>query len=127
MRQVGRPSTYTEDMPEKMIKWFNRPIATYSGHKTTITKFPTFERFALEHGVHHQTLLNWCDKHAEFLEAYNVCKGIQKDLLIEGGLSGIYKERFAMFLSVNVSDLKDKVEQTIDQKVVQVSLNYKDE
>lgn len=125
MSSAGQPTKYREEYCEEMIKFFKVECVTFTSRgEKRVTKFPTFERFALNIGVHHQTLLNWCDAHAKFFEAYKKCKEIQKDLLIEGGLSGHYNAAFTMFLAKNVTDLKDK--QEVEHTVDEIRLAYKD-
>jgi hypothetical protein len=113
----GRPTKYTEEMPGKMIAFFNRDCVTYDqrGNKKVV-KFPTFERFAFDNDVHHETLLEWSRKHPAFSEAYKKCKEFQKDLLVEGGLGGHYNNQFAIFLAKNVTDLRDKVEHDLSSE-----------
>jgi hypothetical protein len=121
---MARPTSYKEEYPELMLKFFSVDCVTYAARgDKRVTKFPTFERFAVLIGVHHQTLLNWCDANPLFLEAYKQCKEIQKDLLIEGGLAGHYNSAFAMFLAKNVTDLKDSVDHSHNHNPIQLSFN----
>lgn len=121
----GQPTKYKEEYCQEMIDFFDVECVTYGPRDKKINKFPTFERFALKIGVHHQTLLNWRDANPQFFEAYIKCKEIQKDLLIEGGLSGHYNAAFTMFLAKNVTDLRDK--QEVEHSVSRIEIDKIDE
>lgn len=109
-----------------MIEFFERELIDYSGEKPKLNKFPTFERFSCNKRLHNETLLEWCKEHEEFSVAYQHCKKIQKDLLIEGGLSGAYKEGFTKFLAVNVTDLRDKIESEVTTRQIQINIDKDD-
>lgn len=124
--KVGRPTKYYPEICEEIIEFFERELIDYSGEKPKLNKFPTFERFACNKRLNHETLLEWCKVHPNFSEAYKHCKLIQKDLLIEGGLSGAYKEGFTKFLAVNVTDLRDKVESEVTTRQIQINIDKQD-
>lgn len=75
---AGRPTKYTDDLPEKMLAYFDidDPFDTFITEEThsvaksgatkdvvkkkmIAKKLPTFERFAHEIGVHYDTLREW--------------------------------------------------------------------
>lgn len=124
---IGRPTKYYPEICEEMIEFFERELIDYSEEKPKLVKFPTFERFSCNKRLNTETLLEWCKIHPDFSAAYKRCKQVQKDLLIEGGLSGAYKEGFTKFLAVNITDLRDKVEVENTNKNIEVKLSYKDE
>jgi hypothetical protein len=119
----GRPTDYKPEYCEKIIEWFeiapNREVeiphykdggVTWNDYKTVANKLPKFHEFAKSIGVVHQTLHNWCDSHVEFFEAFTRAKELQKYFLIENGLNGCYNPTFAIFVSKNITDMKDKQE-----------------
>lgn len=89
-------------------------------YKLIPNDLPTFEGFARKIGVTHKTLLNWTDavedpeapelvyKYPDFLQAYNVCKAIQKEFLVDNGLKGNYPPASFIFVTKNVTDMTDK-------------------
>jgi len=122
-RKVGRPTKYNDDIPEKMLDFFDIPLT----YKTTEQKMsasgvvmdlevvkaspmPTFEGFSLEIGVCMDTLTEWKANHKPFSLAYRVCKGIQKRFLMSHGLSGAYNSNFAKFVAINCTDMVDRSE-----------------
>ena len=125
---MGRPTAYRVEYIEEMLKHFNQPlyinkeVQQASGGrlvKVMVEKpnsMPTFERFALNIGVTHDTLRNWCKEHPEFFGAYNACKDIQKDFIVEHGMMGNYNPGFAKFIAVNVTNLRDKVTHEVDDE-----------
>lgn len=124
-----RPTKYEREYALQMIDFFSVEVFTIDklGRKK-LNRYPTFERFATNIGVTHKTLWNWAQHpdNSEFLHAYQICQDLQKALLVEGGLSGEYNNNFAKFLAVNVTDLRDKVEQEINQKTVQINIDRDD-
>ena len=99
----GAPEKYKEEYCEEIIHYFRN----YSG-------FPTLEGFATDVlDVDPDTLLNWREKHPKFFGAVKKAKAIQKNTLIQGGLSGEYQTGFAIFVGKNNCDMKDKVEQEV--------------
>lgn len=120
----GRPTKYKKKFCEAIIKYFSQ--ATTKIEKVTqITKagvtsydlvvanpLPLFSAFARSIGVDENTLLNWTTQHPEFLGAYTHAKALQKEFLIENGMAGRYDTKFAMFVAVNATDMRDKVDHT---------------
>ncbi|MCK5608275.1 hypothetical protein KAR91_40715 [Candidatus Pacearchaeota archaeon] len=123
-KEKGRPTKYNKKYCKQIEKFFNRNLvdevkedgislqrkATEKVVDRIPCELPTFERFAFSIGVHRETLINWTEKHPEFFDAYRKCKDLQKDILIQHGLSGNYNATFAIFTSKNITDMKDKCE-----------------
>jgi len=125
--KVGRPTSYKEEYCEKIIDFFNRPpfeahtvkndegedvpAMAPSGHPIMIPcQLPTLEAFSLEIGVHVNTLLNWQNKHKEFLCAVQQAKAIQKNILVQCGLFKLYDARFATLVATNMTDMTEQKE-----------------
>lgn len=130
---MGRPTLYREEYCEQIIEYFEQPLYIIkekeiaSGGRKVIIKeevpnsLPTFEGFARKLRVDHDTLVNWTRKHKDFFGAYMLCKGIQKEFIVEHGSKGNYNAAFTKFLAVNVTDLRDKVTHEIGD----VNLEFK--
>lgn len=108
-------SKYEERFCEEMIKFFSCPIhTTYKDDKGVEHLrpciYPTFERFASMIGVLYQTLLNWCESHESFKTAFELCKQMQRDILISNGLSGAYNPAFAKFVATVSHGMVEKTE-----------------
>ena len=110
---AGRPTKYSEEYIKKLLDYFDVPLYTIRNGKKEVNPMPTFEGFCFDNRISHQTLLDWCKKHAEFLEAYNACKQKQKQMIVQGGMLGAYNAQFTIFVAKNVTDMKDRVE-TVD-------------
>lgn len=117
--RTGRPSTYKEEYCDMIIDFF------YIEHTKQVQKFdkdgnsyivevanslPTFERFAVSIDVHRETLRNWCNEYPDFFAAYKKAQDLQKDMLIDLAIRGLYNPTFSIFTAKNITDMKDKVE-----------------
>lgn len=136
--KVGRPTKYTDEMPKKLLEFFEVPLkvteieeVASKGEVVSLTKqvpntFPTFENFAVKERLSDSTLRLWRDTHPEFSLAYEICKKIQKNFIIQHGLIGSYNSAFAKFVAVNVTDLKDSTHQEIEQHKIQINIDSDD-
>lgn len=108
---LGRPTKYSNDIPDKMIEWFERePKFEVVGDVKIPPYLPTFERFATRvMRVSVDTLHEWTLHYPAFSEAYKHCKNIQKEHLIQYGLNGLYNPAFAKFVAINCTDMSDSV------------------
>jgi len=142
----GRPSKYDEKYCDEIIDFFNRepysplmidsedggqvPVLTKAGAPVLVPcRLPTFEGFAIKIGVHRETLLNWVDSNEDFFDAYKRAKDMQKDILIQNSLVGAYDKTFAIFTAKNVTDMKDKSTDDIDETPptpVQITVTVQD-
>lgn len=61
-------------------------------------------------GVQHDTLLNWTEKHSEFLGAYKKAKDLQTQFIQEGMIAGVFQGGAAVFAAKNMTDMRDKTE-----------------
>ncbi len=104
-----------------IIKYFSKPpyfektkqIVNKKGEVVEVEErrandFPTYAGFAAKIGVTRQVLHDWCDKHPEFLYAYNKCKSLQEKFLVTNGLNGMFNSGFAIFTAKNVIGWRDK-------------------
>lgn len=138
MAKRGRKTKYKKIYCKKLIDFFTNSarVERQVKEKTTKTlsngsvyvtekyeyfsgKLPTFDQFAVEIGVHRDTLLEWSQatkgtkgklKYPEFSVAYNRAKQIQKEWLIDVGLKGLAPPASFIFVAKNVTDMTDKQE-----------------
>lgn len=89
---------------ETMLAWF-------SEHQTNLKEWkriPFFSRFAREvTKCSEDTLINYAKEDKEFLVAYKQCKQIQKEILIEGGLNGMFNATAYIFTAKNITEMRD--------------------
>ncbi len=143
-KKVGRPSAYKPEYAQAIIDYFaNAPLyeevriphykngeLAWEDIKRFPPRLPTLVQFAKSIGVCYPTVYNWqCLGHAsfheEFLDAYYRAKKMQKDFLIQCGLSGIYNASFAQFTAINITDMQNKsaTELNATSPLVQVTEN----
>lgn len=129
----GRPTSYKKKYVKQMLKFFNTPqyekvpveeiynddgVLIKTKYKVMGAKLPFLSAFARSINSTDTTLRHWAyqkNKEGEimrpdFLRAYKECKKIQKELLIGGGLSGLYNATSYIFTAKNITDMRDKVE-----------------
>ena len=122
----GRPSSYQAELPQMMLAYFKTQAQeclkegedAQGNIKMVGRKFVTFNGFAQTIGVSTSTLKSWSDavnadghyKYPEFREAYELCKDIQSDLIINGGLTGAYKGGFATMAAMNLMGWKNQAQ-----------------
>jgi hypothetical protein len=143
-KKVGRPTSYKKEYCQQIIDYFtNAPLyeevtiphyskgeLVYEDVKRFPPKLPTLVQFAKFIGVSYPTVYNWqCLGHAsfheEFLDAYYRAKHMQKDFLIQAGLSGVFNPGFATFVAINITDMQQKnsTELNTPTPLVQVTEN----
>lgn len=136
----GRPSKYRPEFCQEIINFFDVEHTTMKtfqsfrkdGSVVTITRevanqLPTFERFAVNCGVHTDTLVEWTKVHEEFSVAYKTAKHLQKEMLNDLALRGFYNPTYTQFVAKNITDMKDKTEQEVVTKTVYITPEEKEE
>jgi len=139
--KIGRPTKYTEDIPEKMINFFNRPLmkaqqvevpgrnGVQMVTEMVANELPTIEGFCCELVISKDTLHQWIKKYPLLSDAYKFAKQAQKNHLIQNGLSGNYNSAFCKFIAINCTDLVDKVvtEHQVDKDTLKLAYGLDDE
>ena len=119
--EPGQPTKYRPEYCQQLIDYFSiEPLEIIREQEITGTeggkyvsrrlpqRFPWFEGFARKIGVHRNTLKNWCAEHPEFAEAYETAKDLQREFLVDIGLSGAAPPSFAIFTMKNVCGWRDE-------------------
>lgn len=126
---LGRPTKYDPSFCEEIILYFSvkpyfkkakavhdeygEEIESNEQGKVEVSDFPNFAGFAAQIGVHRETLLNWCDQHPDFFDAYKRAKELQENWLVVNGMAGNINTAFGIFIAKNVTDMRDNKELTI--------------
>ena len=128
---VGRPTKYRPEYCQQLLAHFSQPLT-----KTVIKKYttkagtvieepiekpnelPTIEGFAESIGVVKDVIIDWTNKYPEFLFAYRRAKQIFRDFIVRNGITGRYDSRFAQFVAINDTDMRDRKE------VVTLNFNF---
>jgi hypothetical protein len=129
---AGAPTKFKDEYCEAMIAFFSgqkyerviieQETKTTKQGRSERVKYryvpkdlPQLEAYARNIGVTFQTLYNWAHekddkgniKRPEFFDAYNVCKQLQKEFLIDNGLMGNYPPASFIFVAKNITDMRD--------------------
>ena len=130
----GRPTKYKEEYCQELLDFF-----TVNHTKTVIKRkhtekqgeveyeveepntLPTFEKFAVSIDVNTDTLLEWKNKknkdgtlfYPKFSAAYKKAKNLQKAMLVDLGMRGLYNPTFTIFVAKNITDMHDVQRQEV--------------
>lgn len=118
----GRPTLYTDDMPNKLLDYFDIPPFRTETQEvydkkaqevrtitvTVANELPTLAGFASVIGVHRDTLNQWEKSHPEFSDAVKRAKAHQERILVSNGLSDRYNSTMTIFALKNLADWKDR-------------------
>jgi hypothetical protein len=99
----GRPTIYTEDMPQKVFDYIKQSGFKYDHAKQCwIGKLPSKAGLAIYLGVVKRTLLDWADKYEEFSHALSFVEMYQEQELMNNGLNGVFNSTISkLILSSN--------------------------
>ena len=136
--KFGRPTKYKKKYCKEIVKYFDVPyfvkkkvVKIIKGipveyEEEVPNRIPLFEGFCREIGITQKTLVNWTAQYNEFLLAYERAKGLQKEMLVYLSINNYLNPAYAIFLTKNITDLKDKVEAdvtTAGEKIESVNLS----
>ena len=123
----GRPTKYNEEMQRLADEYVdNCGLYMILDDKKVPNSIPSIVGLALKLKVHRDTIYEWCKTHRQFSDTLENIKQKQELFLMHHGLTKGYDSGFAKFLAINVTSYKDKVEQTIDHKNVQINIDSND-
>lgn len=99
---------------EKKEYFVSGEVKSESNEKKPVpAPMPTFYRFATKINVNVESLREWRKKNGKFASAYKECKELQKEFLINNGLSGASPAAAFIFTAKNVTDMRDKQELSV--------------
>lgn len=136
---------YKKEVLEHSKEFFESGKLRKEGEKTALipNKLPTLYRFARKIGVDFTTVWRWAEKgetmqkdgewtkdtapdFIKFCNAYKEAKEMQKEFLINIGLSGASNAPFTIFTAKNVTDMRDQseVKHYLPQPILDVFSNH---
>lgn len=93
----GRPSSYTEDMPERLVEHFRIDLDELLLHNFTTAQksnlrlnpkiLPSITKFCEEVGITKTTLHDWRSKHEEFAAAYAHARDLYEEMIVTLGFT----------------------------------------
>lgn len=111
---------YSPEYAERMVSFFLKDKAYEEKEEDCVTskgvlkrnirranKIPVFSAFARELNVPTSALQGWKEKYPEFALAYDKCKEIQKEFIVENMVNGIYNPAAGIFTAKNLTDMRD--------------------
>jgi len=136
--KFGRPTKYKKQYCKDIVAYFDVPyfvkkkvVKIIKGipvewEEEVPNRIPLFEGFCRDIGITQRTLTNWITQYDDFFLAYERAKGLQKEMLVYLSVNNYLNPTYAVFLTKNITDLKDKVETDITsagEKVESVNLS----
>jgi len=121
---AGRPSKYKPEYCKKIVAYFSiepyeeRLVPVYDKKTGAILEIPQLMandlpllgKFAVSIDVSKDTVNEWAKVYPEFSVALKKAKELQRAILITNGLKGLYQTAYAIFLSKNITELRDNKE-----------------
>ena len=108
---------YFEMMAAKDTRELAPVVVTQDGDKSSFQKtevrricaeLPTIEGFAVSIKIPSTTVRGWAKDHEEFAVAYARAKDIQRQLLVDRGLTRQYDPQAFAFVAKNITDMNDR-------------------
>jgi len=121
----GAPTKYTTDIPDKLVKYFSE-IRTFILMDKEYPEFNSIEGFCADIKIAKSTFYEWVKIYPDLSNAFNTAKNFQAKQLFNLTANRIFSESYGKLLTVNCTDMKDKVEQTIDHKNIQINIDKAD-
>lgn len=127
---TGRPTKYSAQIVKKTYEYINRTRdefynyqkgfgATDTYERRVMADMPSLEGLALYLNVHRDTVHLWSTKYPSFSDALDILLAVQKERLINRGLSGDYNPLITkLILSAN-HGMKERVDNTTDDKPIE--------
>ena len=128
---------YTQDMPEKILDFFQKYFENSSPIASQIKKrgMPTFVKFARKNNLSSRTLKKWATerdkngdlKHPDFAEAYEECKAFISDVIEDGAITKVFDASFAKYLLEGRYRSKDRDYELIEDSGIDINLTTKED
>lgn len=118
----GRPTKYKRIYCNLLLQYFDiqpckESLIIKSGKNWRVEEtkllpvdFPTFEGFSWNIGVTPQILYDWGNEHPEFQQALTRVRAKQRDILVRGGLNGVYEARTVNLVGINFCGMSNRIE-----------------
>jgi hypothetical protein len=110
----GAPVKYHDGVPDQLLDFFDKPLFQEINGKTMPNFLPTIEKFCFDIDIAVSTFYEWIKKYEDLSKAFEKAKQIQKNQLMQLSLLGFYKEGFAKFVAINITDMRDSKEVSHD-------------
>lgn len=130
-RGIGRPLTYTDDVPERLVDYFNVDVEDIVKHNMTtaeksnyrVKPIPTIAGFCRELGIAPVTLHRWMSVESglndtqrnELCNAYSQARALQENLVIQIGI--MTNGTFSAFMLKCNFGWRDNTEVKTDENV----------
>lgn len=119
---MGRPTSYKPEYCDELIEYFESHIlyttevkekgtrkggGEYTIYEKIANDYPTLNDFAKKINVSRSSINEWDKHHPEFSAALKEAKELQANILVNGGLKGVYVPSVAIFALKNVAGWRD--------------------
>jgi hypothetical protein len=126
-KSVGRPSLYNKEIQEFADNYIdNYPDYDLVDGRNVPNSIPSQCDLAFKLRVHRETIANWGKANRQFFDTLERINQKQELMLSKFGLNRGYDGTITKMHMVNLTSYKDKVEQTIDHKNIQINIDKND-
>jgi hypothetical protein len=110
----GPPTKYNDNVPEQLLEYF-KEIVPIEILGVTYPRINSIEGFSASIGIAKSTFYQWVKIHDDLSNAWERAKDSRADQLYQLTANKIISEGYGKMLTVNCTDMKDKVESTVAQ------------
>lgn len=125
-RKVGAPTKWVDDIPEKLINYFSEQRYFTIGDKE-YPEFNSVEGFCAHIKISKDTFYRWVKEKSQLSDAFGIAKNYQAKQLFNLGANRVFDSAYAKLLTVNCTDMKDKVDHQVEQKTIQINIDSDDD
>ena len=124
-KPVGAPTKYTEDTPDKLLEYFTGISEVVICGKS-YPRFNSIEGFCASLKIAKSTFYEWIKIHPLLSNAFNAVKPMQADQLFQLGANRVFDSAYCKLLTINCTDMKDKVETVNENTNVEIKIDSDD-
>ena len=105
----GAPSKYNPKYCKQLIDYFLSVKEV--DNEGNANGLPFQFEFCRKIKINHDTFNEWCNRHKDFSDSWQVCKEHQRKLVVNNCLSGKYNGAFGIFYARSCLGMQDKIVQ----------------
>jgi len=120
--RLGAPTKYHDGIPDLLYNYFSEQ-RTFVVAGKDFPEFNSIEGFCAHIKIAKSTFYEWVKIHKDLSNAFSIAKNLQAKQLYNLGLNRIWAEGYAKMITINCTDMQDKVEHNIDKTTISIKID----